>query len=237
MKLRYLSVLLLLFTVFTASAQLKEKINTGIGTNKTIAPGIGKKVYNLPRISNAATEQLKQFDISKINTLNARLIEIAKEDLDRKKIRTWNINPKRPLLANLRFSYYGLAGGEYYFTIMPLKNPGTTSFAMFPGALYFENASAGKEYRLRMKISVDPYRINPDQRGRVFFGFTPANSYYYEIQQSTYVTGGTEEIIFLFKPEESGRVIIHISAFMFSGAAMNEDPKPLSISSITIEEL
>ncbi len=183
MKSLNLFVLLLLFTFFTASAQLKEKINTGIGNNKTIAPAIGKKVYTIPRTGNAASEQLKQLEINQTSTLNTYLIEIAKEDLDRKKVRTWNINPKRPLLANLRFSYYGWSGGEYYFTIMPLQNPGTNSFSMFPAALHFENAVGGKEYRLRLKITVDRMRMNPDERGKVFFGFTPAYRYHYEVKQ------------------------------------------------------
>lgn len=230
-------LLLIVVNVLSATAQLKDKINAGVGNTKPIAPGIGKKVYKLPRISNAATDQMKQFDISKINSLNARLVEISKEDLERKKLRTWNINPKRPLLSNLRFSYYGWAGSEYYFTIMPLKNPGSEKFTMFPGSLHFKNAVAGKEYRLRIKIKINPYRLNPNERGKVFFGFTPADSFYYEIQQSSYVTGATEEIVFLFLPEQSGHVVIHISAFMFSGPAMDQDPKPLYISSISIEEL
>ncbi len=237
MKLRYLSVSLLLFTFFTATAQLKEKINTGIGNNKTIAPAIGKKVYTIPRTGNAAAEQLNQLEFNQTNTLNARLIEIAKEDLDRKKVRTWNINPRRSVLGNMRFSYYGWAGDKNHFTIMPLKYPGSTNYVMFPGSLHFENAVGGKEYRMRMNIKIDPYERSTNERGKVFIGFTPVDSYYYEIKQSNYVTGGTEEIVFLFKSEESGHVIIKISAFMFSGPRMDQDPKPLYISSISIEEL
>ncbi len=237
MKQLFFLFIMILCGSLTITAQLKEKINTGIGNNKTIAPGIGKKVYKLPRISNADAELMNQLDISKINTLNARLIEIAKEDLDRKKVRTWNINPRRPVLANMRFSYYGWAGGEYYFTIMPLKYPGSNNYSMFPGAVHFENAVAGKEYRMRMNIKIDPYGPNANERGKVFIGFTPVNSFYYEIKQSDYVTGGTEEIVFLFTSEESGHVVINISAFMFSGPRMDQDPKPLYVSSISIEEL
>lgn len=237
MKKLFILSIMIFCGSFTITAQLKEKINTEIENNKTIAPGIGKKVYKLPRISNTDAELMNQLDISKINTLNARLIEIAKEDLDRKKVRTWNINPRRPVLANMRFSYYGWAGALNYFTIMPLKYPGSSNYTMFPGSLHFENAVAGKEYRLRMGMRIDPTGISQNERGKVFFGFTPADSYYYEIKQSSYVTSETEEVIFLFKPEVSGRVIIKISAFMFSGPRMDQDPKPLHISSISIEEL
>ena len=235
MKFSIPLLLVVIVPLFT-TAQLKEKINTGIGNNKTIAPAIGKKVYTIPRTGNAASEQLNQLEFNQTNTLNARLIEIAKEDLDRKKVRTWNINPRRPVLANMRFSYYGWAGDKNYFTIMPLKYPGSNNYIMFPGSLHFENAVGGKEYRMRMNIKIEP--LGPsNERGKVFIGFTPADSYYYEIKQSNYVTGDTEEIVFLFKSEESGRVIIKISAFMFSGPRMDRDPKPLLISSISIEEL
>jgi hypothetical protein len=237
MKELHFTFLIIIGCAFTATSQLKERINEGIGNNKTIAPAGRKNVYSLPPISRAALEQLNQLEISKVNTLNARLIDIAKEDLARKKVRTWNINPKRPLLSNLRFSYYGWAGGEHYFTIMPLKNPGSNNFVMFPGSLYFENAVAGKEYRLRMNIKIDPQSLRPNERGKVFFGFVPADSYYHEVQQSNHVNDGTEEIVFLFKSEEGGRAIIKISAFMFSGEKMDQDPKPLYISSISIEEL
>ena len=163
--------------------------------------------HELPRRAGEMKEY--QLDLEILEPIGVPLVSVPAGDIIEVDLRLESVTEGVLLSADL----YAIAKGECIRCLDPV------------------------EIVIERKIQ-ELYNYEPsNERGKVFIGFTPADSYYYEIKQSNYVTGSTEEIVFLFKSEESGRVIIKISAFMFSGPRMDRDPKPLLISSISIEEL
>lgn len=150
----------------------------------------------------------------------------SKEDLERSRIKSWEITPAKPVVTGMSIEVYGIYNKER-FTILPYK-VGTSDNRFFPNSNILTTSMAtGKDYKLTLKIQNFLLAT-----GKNVIVFDLGGSTTYEVD----IRAGQKEVVLFFTNTIPSPQSIAWSPIIYD---INNRPSPTAydLVSVKLEEL
>lgn len=202
---------------FTTKAQIPSNATVKSGVNLANTPKLNLSKTSLDQLNS----QVLDNSLSSIPK-----ISLNPEDLERNRVKSWEITPMRPITPGMDISFMGNYSKNTFY-IIPILNDRTQGqrFYQALNLSVITSMIPGKDYRFTIELE-DPSQFPRGGEIRVSLGGT---NYFLQPEE------GKKEIYLLFTNTLTAPQIISIGP-----AVVNEDwqnPKSYGVTKVKLEEL
>lgn len=222
---QFLKIILLAMLLGPTYSHAQFSTKAKIPSNASVKSGVN--LANTPKL-NLSKTTLEQLNTQVLDNSISSITKISlnPEDLERNRIKSWEITPMRPITPGMDISFMGNYSKSTFY-IIPILNDRSQGqrFYQALNLSVITSMIPGKDYRFTIELE-DPIRFPKEGEIRISLGGT---NYFLKPEE------GKKEIYLLFTNTLTAPQIISIGP-----AVVNEDwqnPKSYGVTKLKLEEL